>query len=59
MPRKKTPKNCEFVQNQAGLITKVLIPLDVLEQEYDSTLLSESPLFTIYQYVEEFNEKES
>jgi hypothetical protein len=57
MARKKTPKNCEFMHNQMGLITKVLIPVEILEEEYNSTLLDESPLFKMYKYIEEFNEE--
>lgn len=59
MARKKAPKACDFFYGKDGLITKVLVPLEVLEEEYNSTLLDESPLFTIYQYVEEFNDKKS
>ena len=57
MPPKKTPKQCEFVHNQKGFITKVLIPINVLDQEFDTSLMAESPLFEIYQYITEHNEK--
>lgn len=59
MPRKKTPKGCDFLHNQAGIITKVLIPVEMLQREYDSSLLQESPLYQVFQYIEEYNEQES
>lgn len=57
MPRKKAPKSCEFIHNQKGLIVKVLVPFDVLQQEYGTDLLAESPLFQVFQYIEEYNDE--
>ncbi len=57
MAKRKVPKSCEFIHNNKGLITKVIIPFDVLEQEYGTDLLAESPLFQVYQYIEEYNEE--